>query len=148
MSYEEAQLFSKELRGKALRASAKHWAWRLEDVPLVVEECRQLGFAILGSKTEFFLSGGTCELYWLSADPRGRVEGETWSQYVQRSCSEFLALFAALVKKTDFEKEGMESFQFLEDRNNAGINILDYLCFDVITVSEDYWLERHKPTSG
>ena len=146
MLNEEELSFPKELRDKA-RKSHNMWGWRFDDIPSVVENCRRLGFAILGGQTEFFLPDGTCELYWLKADPKPRSVGEAWETYVERSCTEFSQLFTLLVKKTDFEKEGLESFGFLKNKKPAGINILDYLCFEVAMVSETGYNKLHSTAS-
>ena len=143
MSKVEETFFPRELLDRHLESTGNMWGWRFEDIPQVVKVCRELGFAILGGQTEFFLPDGTCELYWLQADPNPKVIDESWKQFVERSCSEFLQLIKELIHKTDFEKAGIESFEFLRDKNDSGVNILDYLCFEVIIISEPNYYIFH-----
>ena len=49
--------------------------------------------------------GHNCEMYWLDADSKERVHGESWADYCHRSCSEVLNRFQHLVSATDFNKE-------------------------------------------
>jgi hypothetical protein len=142
MSSIEESLFPKELLDKHLVSTGNMWGWKFEDIPQVVEVCRKLGFAIQGGQTEFFLPDGTCELYWLLADPKPKAVGDSWNQYVNRSCSEFLQLIKELVEKTDFEKAGLE-FPFLQEKKDSGINIMDYLCFEILISSEPTYYLYH-----
>jgi hypothetical protein len=142
MSNEEEKLFPKELREKQLKSTGNQRAWKFKDIPQVVKVCHELGFAILGGQTEFFLPDKTCELYWLQADPTKRVKGESWTQYVDRSCSEFSQLIKKLLDETDFEKLGMEHFDFLKKKKEAGVNFLNYLCFEIYIMSEANYLKN------
>jgi hypothetical protein len=141
MVYEEEASFTKDLLAKRRRSTGNMWGWRLEDVPLVVEECRKHNFAILGCNTKFFFPTGTCELYWLNADPKERLSAETWAQYVDRSCSEFAEMFNELVENTNFEQEGIDGFDFIRRKKDSGTNILDYLCFEISVISENHYLK-------
>jgi len=44
-------------------------------------------------------------MYWLNADSGERATGESWVNYVHRSCSEVLDAFRHLGSDTDFAKE-------------------------------------------
>jgi len=147
MSQEEESLFPKELLEKQLISTGNMRGWKFENIPQVVEVCRELGFAIIGGQTEFFLPDGTCELYWLQADPKRKAKGESWNTYVERSCSEFSQLIKTLIEKTDFEKVGIESFDFLKKKKEDGVNILDYLCFEIIIASEPKYKKMNNPLS-
>ena len=131
----EEELLPENLRHRAVK-SGNEWGWRLDDVPLVAKACEKLGFAILRGQAQFYLPDGTCEMYWLKADPAEKKPNESWKEYSKRSCSEFLQFFEALVERTDFEKEGTESFRFLKEKKAAGVNIKNYLCFIIYPISE------------
>jgi hypothetical protein len=46
-------------------------------------------------------------MYWLAADSRERIHGESWTDYCRRSCYEVRENFERLLSKTDFSKEAM-----------------------------------------
>jgi hypothetical protein len=144
MSHEEELLFPEELLVKRLISTGDMCGWRIEDVSLVVKACQEIGLAIMDITTEFFLPDGTCELYWLRADSNLRKKDEIWAKYVDRSCSEVLQSFTDLVNTKDFEKEGIESFHFLKMKKDEGVNILNYLCFEIGAISETRYNELFK----
>ena len=117
------------------------WGWKYEDIPQVVNICRESGLAVLGGKTGFFLPDGACDLYWKRAHPRLKTTHETWPQYVERSGSDFLRLIKELHEQTDFVNEGTHSFHLLKEKKDAGVNILDYLCFAVEVMPESRYFQ-------
>jgi hypothetical protein len=139
---QEEKSFPRGLRKKAIRSPGGEWGWKLEDIPEVVKECRRRNFGILGGQIQFRLPDGTCELTDLNADPKDKSGEEDWKEYSQRSCKEFVALFDELKNKTDFEKLGIERFEYLRKKKDAGINIMDYMYFMVYPVSELTYFDR------
>jgi len=138
----EEKAFSLELQRKAYKSRGGEWGWKLKDIPLVIEECKALNYGVLGGQIQFLFPDGTCELYWLRADPQAKSAEETWRDYSRRSCEEFLILFNELVKNTDFEKEGIEAFDFLKSKKTEGSNILDYMFFLIYPVSYKRYIDR------
>jgi hypothetical protein len=138
---QEDELFPEELLKKRLKSTNNTWGWKYEDIPQVVNIYRESGLAILGGKTEFFLPDGACDLYWIKAHPRLKTAHETWPQYVERSGSDFLRLIKELHEQTDFVKEGIHSFYFLKEKKDAGVNIMDYLCFAVEVLPESRYFQ-------
>jgi hypothetical protein len=51
------------------------------------------------------LDDGTYEMYWFNADSTEHREGESWAEFVRRSCDEVLDRFYAAVESADFPKE-------------------------------------------
>ena len=111
MPHEEEKLFPKELVDRALKAGDM-WGWRFQDIPEVVEICPKLNYAVSGGAVIFIFPDGVGEFYWLQANAKYKQDSENWAQYVERSCSEFLGLFNALVAKVNFEKK-FTSLNFL-----------------------------------
>jgi hypothetical protein len=138
---QEDELFPEELRKKRVTSTDNTCGWKYEDIPQVVNFCRESGLAILGGKTGFFLPDGACDLYWKKAHPRLKTVHETWQQYVERSGSDFLRLLKELHEQTDFVKEGIHSFYFLKEKTDAGVNIMDYLCFAVEVMPESTYFQ-------
>lgn len=91
------------MRGASLRGT--EYGWQVSAFPEALSHAKSQGFGCLGGQFEFRAADGTYEMYWLSADPTGRCDGEKWPDYSQRSCSEVLSKFQDLVGKTDFAKE-------------------------------------------
>jgi hypothetical protein len=138
---QEDELFPVELRNKRLKSTNNTWGWKYEDIPQLVNICRESGLAILSGKTGFFLPDGSCDLYWKKAHPRLKTAHETWPQYVERSGSDFLRLINDLHEQTDFVQEGTHSFYLLKEQKDAGVNILDYLCFAVEVMQESTYFQ-------
>ncbi len=82
------------------------YGWNTSSFPHAVTRAEANGYACLGGQFQFRLEdGSTCEMYWLNADSEERVVGESWPNYVHRSCSEVLCAFQRLLSDTHFRKE-------------------------------------------
>jgi len=91
-------------QGSALRGN--EYGWSLTAFPNALANAEARGYACLGGQFQFRLDdGSTCEMYWLDADSKERVENESWTDYCHRSCSEVLCKFQHLASTTDFKKE-------------------------------------------
>jgi hypothetical protein len=91
-------------QGAALRGN--EYGWTVSSFPNALAKAETVGYACPGGQFQFRLDdGGTCEMYWLEADSSEREEGESWADYVRRSCSDVLQRFQRLVSETDFGKE-------------------------------------------
>jgi hypothetical protein len=137
----EDELFPVELRKKRLKSTNNTWGWKYEDIPQVINICRESGLAILGGKTGFFFPDDACDLYWKKAQPGLKTIHETWQQYVERSGSDFLRLITELHDKTDFVKEGVHSFSLLKEKNASGVNIMNYIGFVVDVMPESRYFQ-------
>src|ERR1700722_1433502 len=92
------------LEGATLRGN--EYGWSVPAFPAALASAEAHGYGCLGGQFQFRLDdGGTCEMYWLSADSKERLDGESWSDYSRRSCSEVLTKFQRLMSITDFTKE-------------------------------------------
>jgi hypothetical protein len=139
--FHEEDLFPKDFLAKQIQSTVNIRGWKYNDLPEFVKICRESSLAILAGKTGFFLPDCTCELYWKKANPRLKTANESWQQYVERSGSEFLKLVKELYEQTDFENEGLHSFDFLRDKKKAGVNLMDYLCFTVEIMPESRYFQ-------
>lgn len=92
------------LEGATLRGN--EYGWNVSSFPHAVARAEANAYACLGGQFQFRLEdGSTCEMYWLNADSGERATGESWPNYVHRSCSEVLDAFQRLLPDTDFRKE-------------------------------------------
>jgi hypothetical protein len=85
----------------------KEYGWTVDSFPDALAQAEALGYACLGGQFQFRLSDSTCEMYWLSADSKDRLPGESWADYSRRSCAEVLQGFQHLISSTDFKKEAL-----------------------------------------
>jgi hypothetical protein len=91
-------------QGATLRGN--EYGWSVSIFPVALERAVAYGYACLGGQFQFRLDDGTtCEMHWLVAESVERADGECWTDYSRRSCSEVLEKFRHLVSATDFDKE-------------------------------------------
>jgi hypothetical protein len=91
---------------EAASLTGNEYGWTVASFPDALAKAEAHGYACLGGQFQFRVpDGGTCEMYWLSADSHDRVEGESWADYSHPSCSETLAAFRRRIAETDFGKE-------------------------------------------
>ena len=82
------------------------YGWNISLFPQALANAEKMGYACLGGQFQFRLDdGSTCEMYWLNADSTDRRNGETWSEYVRRSCFEVLKNFQRVISEADLFKE-------------------------------------------
>lgn len=118
------------LEGATLRGN--EYGWSVSSFPQAVTRAEANANACLGGQFQFRLEdGSTCEMYWLNADSDERIAGESWPNYVHRSCSEVLGAFRRLLSDTDFRK-GASNWP-------VQINPERDLVFVAYFVSEDEW---------
>lgn len=91
------------VRGASLRGN--EYGWKIADFPTAAANAKLHHYGCLGGQFQFRTPDGTYEMYWLSADPSERRDGETWHDYCERSCSEVLSKFEKLMATTDFVTE-------------------------------------------
>lgn len=94
------------------RASLRgaEYAWRLDDIPLVIEAARSINLVSLGGQLQFRLpDGGTCECHWVEVDASLSEEKLPWGERVSRSAEVAAREFAALRRNTDFLAAGFSS---------------------------------------
>lgn len=130
-----------ELLNKATLRDNKY-AWIPEDIPSVIEAASELNLAVLAVQLQFRLPEKTCELYWRTFVSKDKQPIETWEQYVQRAAQECLQLFLEIMKY-DLLQEGLESFRYLREQYQNGVNIIDYACFVVYLEDESGYNELH-----
>ena len=95
-------------QGAMLRGNK--YGWSVSSFPDALARAEAHGYACLGGQFQFRLDEATCEMYWLEANSKERVQGESRVEYCHRSCSEVLSGFQRLVSATDFMKEASSSW--------------------------------------
>lgn len=98
------------------------YAWRLQDIPEVIEATRLLGLLNKGGQLQFRIPGGTCEAYEFCVDP-------TQTSDCNAAASECLMLFNRLLEKEhEFLPRGRE-WKIIRDFESAEGNLKDHMCF-------------------
>src|SRR3984957_7839302 len=90
-------------QGAMLRGN--EYGWSVSSFPDALARAEAHGYACLNGQFQFRLEEATCEMYWLEANSKERVQGESWVDYCHRSCSEVLSGFRRLVSAPDCMKE-------------------------------------------
>ncbi len=116
-------------------ARGNEYGWTLDAFPQALVSAQVLGYACLGGQFQFRLDDGTYEMYWLNADSTDRREGESWTEFVGRSCEEVLGHFNASRATTDFAKEA-SSWPALANAMQHGLSIANHLVFVAYFVTE------------
>ena len=70
------------------------YAWRVDDIPNVIEAARAANLVSIGGQLQFRLpDGGTCECYWVQVDTYQSVDRALpWKVRVERTAISFAAL--------------------------------------------------------
>lgn len=108
------------------------YAWRVNDIPEVIEAARKAGLINMGGQLQFrFPDGGTCECYWLDVDAFKAVPPSlTWDDLVAQTAGVALAEFSRLVSERDFLEEGRRAFgKFLDEAEMRGENQSEMMWF-------------------
>ena len=116
-----------ETLSRAIR-SGNEYAWRLRDVPGVIDAAESAGLANLGGQPQFIYPDGTCELYWIDVSSHDRSIEESWADYVRRSAIEVKAEFMRVCEETDFVTEA-HTFEFLVEKSEKGEDVISHLWF-------------------
>jgi hypothetical protein len=113
------------------------YGWKLAAFPDALRKAEALGYACVGGQLQARWSDGSvCEMYWLTADSRGRDVGESWSEYSRRSCQEVSCGFQRLMAKTDFAKEVAAWRDDLKAELARGLEATSILAFVAYFISE------------
>ena len=113
----------------------KEFAWDIDSFPGVLAAAQHLGFGCLGGQFQFRAPGATCEMYWLSADPDQRADGESWPDYSARSCRQVLERFNARLASSNFVEEAAR-WPDIAELAGPTAEPLKYLCFVAYFVRE------------
>ncbi len=119
----------------------REYAWRIADIPKVIEAARRAGLVNIGGQLQFRLpDGGTCECYWVQVDTYKSVSKELhWAERVTQTADVALADFTRLASEYDFPEEGRRSFgAHLKEAEGRGGNAAEMMCFvwDVLDAKE------------
>lgn len=120
-----------ELLNRASLAG-NEYAWRIEDIPAVIEAARRAGLINIGGQLQFRLpDGGTCECYAVEVDTYQSVSDELpWEERVTLTADAALRDFEMLKARCDLLAEGRRNFpSYFADLVKVGRDPADYVWF-------------------
>ena len=115
------------------------YAWRIQDIPDVIEAARAANLISTGGQLQFrLLGGGTCECYWVEVDTYKSVDKTLpWAERVSHTAKVALRDFEALKERYDFIAEGQAGFaDYLDALVVTGRDPADFMCFVWNVLSE------------
>lgn len=100
------------------------WAWKICDIPHVIEAARAAQLLNIGGQLQFRLPEiGTCELYWIEVNTSRLIPPDIpWRDCVEKAAELALSQFQELSEHYDFLREGQSAFgpHFDEFRARGG----------------------------
>jgi hypothetical protein len=126
-----AQHLPKQILDRA-SLRGKEYAWRIADIPAVIEAARKAGFVNIGGQLQFRIpDGGTCECCWVNVDTYKAVSKVLpWNERVNKTADAALAEFTRLASQYDFLEEGRRAFgAHLKKIEERGESPTEAMCF-------------------
>jgi hypothetical protein len=129
---ETETLLPKDLIARA-SLRGREYAWRISDIPEVIEAARSCGLVSIGGQLQFrFPDGSTCECYWVEVDTYKAMPTSfsTWAERVEKSAELARASYENLLASHDLIEEGRKAFsQVFSDFEQSGQDVSDAMCF-------------------
>lgn len=130
MTVDALQRLPLELLDKASKGT--EYAWRLSDIPAVIEAARKSGLVSIGGQLQFRLpDGGICECWWIEIDTfPGAPETLPWPERVERAAAFAMAKFQDMPNETHLIAEGRKAFgEHFMDYERQGGQVQDLMWF-------------------
>jgi hypothetical protein len=87
------------------------YAWRVDDIPLVIDAARAAGLVNIGGQLQFQGPGFTAECYWVEVDTYKAVPSDLpFAVRVDRTAEAASQAFEKLRRDLDFLAEGRNAF--------------------------------------
>jgi hypothetical protein len=125
----ERQLPTEVLERASLRGN-EH-AWRIADIPLVIDAARRAGLINVGGQLQFRLpDGSTCECYWVQVDVfRDLTDSLPREELVAKTAAKALEQFLSISAQYDFLEEGRRSFKVIKEFEGNGHDLREVMWF-------------------
>lgn len=125
----ENKLPPEQLRRASLEGD--EYAWRIIDIPSVIEAARLANLVNIGGQLQFRAPGATCECYWVEVDTYQSVSMSLpRAQLVAETARVAQAEFAKLLTQFDFFEEGRKTFPAVFAKlSEAGYDPREAMCF-------------------
>jgi hypothetical protein len=119
--------------------AGNEYAWRVDDIPDVIEAARQSNLVSVGGQLQFRLPDATCECYWVEVDTYKSVDKSLpWAERVKLTADVARRDFLELRNRLDFVEEGRRGFAGrLDALAKRGIDPAAFICFVWYVLDED-----------
>ena len=105
----ESRLPAQTLAKGSLRGG--EYAWRVEDIPAVIDAAREAGLVNIGGQLQFRGPEFTCECYWVEVDTYKGVPSDLpFKVRVDRTAEAASGAFDTLSREVDLLAEGRNAF--------------------------------------
>lgn len=131
-----------DLLGRA-SLSGNEYAWRIEDVPAVIEAARRAGLLSVGGQLQFRPpEGGVCDCYWVEVSTHEKAPPSLpWVERVEKAAAAAAAGFRSLARRFDLVAVGRE-WPALVELEAAGGSVSDAMWFVWHVLDEDEAIKR------
>jgi hypothetical protein len=123
---------------KRARISGKEYAWRVDDIPSVIEAARAANLVNVGGQLQFWVPpSAICECYWVEVDTSKSVDGSLpWRERVEQTAAAAARDFETLKSRVDFAAEG-RTFGAVEGFFREGGSLADIMWFVWYALAEN-----------
>ncbi|MEM7016608.1 MAG: hypothetical protein AAF512_04610 [Pseudomonadota bacterium] len=108
------KILPQDIQDRAIKRD-REWGWKRQDISKVIEAAKSVNLASLGGQVQIIVEGGTCELYWRNYDSVDQKREESWSDYVDRSAAECLAMFMTVGTEEELVDDALHTFRYLRE---------------------------------
>lgn len=131
MAHSVAKLPAELLSRAVYGIPGGEYAWRLDDIPEVIEAARLASLVSLDGTLQFCLPGEViCECYWVDIDPGNAPDGLDWQSKVNWSADYCRRRFDEITKPADLVRAGKDEFGGpLKQLSDSGTDIVKFACF-------------------
>ncbi|MCR6644537.1 MAG: hypothetical protein NVV62_08475 [Terricaulis sp.] len=122
------------------------YAWRVDDIPKVIEAARRASLLNLDGTLQFYLPDhGICECYWVDVGPADPPNDLDWRQKVEWSAEACQRRFDEVSNTIDLVAAGRDEFGGpLKELADSGTDIAQFMCFVWNVCDEAEYLELQR----
>ncbi len=122
----------REIRARAVYGRpGGEYAWRVQDIPAVIDAARDASLFNLGGTLQFYLPGGEIlECYWVDVDvgdPPAQIED--WEDKVHWAAMTARRRFQESTKSFDLVGPARTAFEALREEEAKGVDLSSLMCF-------------------
>jgi hypothetical protein len=128
-----------EIRARCVySAPGGEYAWRVQDIPAVIDAAREASLFSLGGTLQFYLPDGEiCEAYWVDVDvgdPPDQIKD--WNGKVDWAAMTARKRFKEETDHAKLVEGGCAAFEELRELEAKGVDLSTLMCF-VWSVSDE-----------
>lgn len=131
MPHSALKLPSELVQRKVYSTSGGEYAWRVADIPEVIEAAKRASLVNLDGTLQFYLpDAGICECYWVDVNPGEPPKNLDWQGKVEWSAATCRRRFDEVINTIDLVRAGRDEFGGpLRELADGGTDISQFMCF-------------------